>query len=251
MSLDLLILIAVLACVAVWYFRRDRAKERPAAALAQPESPQQPIPTAKAKHVVDPFLEEIASVKHEADAQVENATHAHEQNLEARFSEDLKLKERLSRFDREQDLDQALIGLWEEVKHYPAWIKREDFEKWDKLKLVNVEGSEAGESESISFSHETQRYTISVREWHGMEGDTYADFSLHEDGKEVFGIRCSVQYEEYGTSYRCLDITAFKKRRNWAQLLLDLHRRIRIEENKTSAEFKYFGADEIKSRFEE
>ena len=51
--------------------------------------------------------------------------------------------------------------------------------------------------------------------------------------------------------YRCLDITAFKKRGHWAKLLLEMHRRIQIERNKSSAEFKYSHADEIKTRFEE
>ena len=254
MSLKLLILIAGLAFVVVWYLwylRRDKSKERSAATWSQTELPQQLVTGAKTNHVGDTFWEEIDSAKREADAQMKEVSHAYQEQLEARFLEDLQLKDRLSRFAREHGLDQALISLWEEVEYYPVRSKREDFEKWNKLNLTDIEASETSESKSVSFSHSTQRYTLSKKTWHAMES-SYADFSLQEDGEEVFGISSSVEYGEWGMIiYRCLDITAFKKRGHWAKLLLEMHRRIQIERNKSSAEFKYSRADEIKTRFEE
>lgn len=57
--------------------------------------------------------------------------------------------------------------------------------------------------------------------------------------------------DEYSTSYSCFDVSAFKKRGNWAKVLLQYHGQIQIAQNKSSAELKYFRADEIKSRFKE
>jgi len=78
------------------------------------------------------------------------------------------------------------------------------------------------------------------------EGQSYADFSFLEDGKEVFAIGCSDDYEEYATSYRCFDGSAFKKRGRWAtsgRLLIALstrrphtdHQRAKGDEKRTQA----------------
>ena len=207
------------------------------------DRPRQKTNDAKIGDVADPFLEEIASAKREADVDVDRATQTLERQLENRFSEDLGLKERLSRFAREHELDQALIAVWEEIKYYPSWVKREDFDKWNKLRLTDIEGSDEGEWNSVSFSHNGRRYSLSRKKWQGMAG-TCADFSLKENGVEVFGISCSVDCD-------WLDIVTFKKHGQWAKLLLEMHRLIRIEENKSSTGLKYFRADEIKKRFEE
>ncbi|HEV8328274.1 MAG TPA: hypothetical protein VGQ08_12395 [Nitrospiraceae bacterium] len=66
----------------------------------------------------------------------------------------------------------------------------------------------------------------------------------------MFAIGCTVNYSEYGTSYPCHSISAFKKRGNWAKSLLEHYGRIQIERNKASSQLKYFRAEEIKSRFE-
>lgn len=199
----------------------------------------------------DPFLVEVAAVKRQSDVQIETATREHERELDTRYSDDIELRDRLSQFAKQHELDRSLVYLWKEIEHYPAWSEREDFEQWNKLKLIGISGSRDGEVETVSFSYTGHQYTVSKKSWHGMEGDTYADFSFLEDGAEVFAIGCSVDYGEYDTSYRCHSVSAFKKRGNWAKVLLQLYSRIQIERNKSSSDMKYFRADEIKARFEE
>ena len=97
----------------------------------------------------------------------------------------------------------------------------------------------------------TQRFKVTQRTWSGMESESYADFSFFEDGDEVFAIGCSIDYQEFGTGYSCCNVSAFKKRGNWVKVLLQYYGQIQIAQNKSSAEFKYFSADEIKSRFKE
>ena len=163
----------------------------------------------------------------------------------------MKTKERLSKFARDNGLDKALIALWGEIKNYPAWSTRDDFDKWNKLHLTSIAGSNEGEISSVEFTHDAQRFKLSERKWYGIEGESYSDMSFAEDAEEVFAIGCSVEHGEYETSYQCHGVSAFKKRGNWAKVLLEYYGRIQIERNNSSAEFKYFRADEIKSRFAE
>ena len=196
-------------------------------------------------------LEATTSLTQGGDAVVTTAVKQHERELEQRFAEDVKLKERLSQFARAHELDKALIAFWEEIQHYPAWSSRDDFEKWNRLKLTGLGGSSEGDVKSVKFTRGVQRFKMTERIWSGMEGESYADFAFFEDDDEVFAIGCSMDYGEYANSYRCFNISAFKKRGNWPAVLLEYYGQIQIEKNKSSADFKYFRADEIKSRFEE
>lgn len=247
MSLELIVLVIVGACVAIWYSRHNSAKQR---SFVQP--PQELLqPTAvdiKSPALSDPFLNEIAEAKRQSEEDIEALTRDYERKLEARFSDDVRLKERLSQFAREQELDKALIALWEAVEHRPAeW---EGFSAWDKTESKGESLHERG-IETVSFSHEGCQYLLSKKTSLGEEGDTYAYFSLNEDGAEMFAIDCTENYGEYVNSYTCLSVSAFKKRGKWAKLLLHLYSHIQIQHNKSSYDTKYFRADKIKTRFEE
>jgi len=249
MSVDVFILIVLAACVAYWYSRLAKANKP--STTSQPDQEAVAPSEPQCQSSVDPFLQQIASKKARTDAAVSAALQQHEQELEERFADDVRLKGRLTQFARANELDKALVALWEEIEHYPAWSNRDDFDKWNKLHLSGISGSKEKDTESIEFVQGTQRFKLTQRTWSGMEGESYADFSFFEDGDEVFAIECSVDYDEYGTSYRCFNVSAFKKRGNWAKVLLEYYGQIQIAKNKSSAEFKYFRADEIKSRFEE
>jgi hypothetical protein len=200
---------------------------------------------------MDPFLQDVASTKARTDAAVAAASQQHQRELDQRFDDDSKLKERLSQFARAHELDDALIALWKETNHYPAWSTRGDFDEWNKLRLTDIGGSSEKDTKSVEFTHGAQRYKVRERTWRGIEGESYSDLSFFEEGNEVFAIGCSLDHGEYETSYRCHSISALKKRGNWAQVLLEYYGRIKIERNKSSANFKYFRADEIKTRFKE
>jgi len=244
MNSEALVLIVLAACVAYWYVRRARSDRSP------PPPVPQSIPASPAQTLgeTDPFLQQVASENVRTDAAVTAALQLHEHELEERFADDVKLKERLSQLARVNELDKALIALWENIQHYPAWSSRDDFDKWNKLHLTEITGSSEKGAKSVEFMHGTQHFKVTGRSWSGMEGDSHADFSFFEDGDEVFAIGCLVDYGEY---YRCDGISAFKKRGNWAKVLLEYYGRIQIERNKSSAEIKYFRADEVKARFEE
>lgn len=199
----------------------------------------------------DSFLEQVAFEKKQTESTIAAASKQHEHNLEAQFGDDLKLKARLSEFARTNKLDEALIELWEEIKSYPDLSKREDFDKWNKLRITDVYGSSENKNNSVAFTYGKHGFKAIEHVWRGMDNDECVNYSLFEDGEEVFAIDCSVNYSDYGRCCQCYNIVAFRKRGTWAKTLIEFYGRIQIEQKKRSSEFSYYGADKIKSRFQE
>ena len=243
-----LLIMAAIIAIRVW--RRTLPDEPVPAAANEVAATEQPEPDSAPVEQTEPFLRDVVVAREWADSEVEKTVEAHRQDLDEQFSEDLKLKERLAAFAVEQRLDEAIIDLWQELKHYPASYTLPDFRSTERLRVSNVKASRVNDLESITFTYQGHRYTIAAREWGGM-GDTYRDFALHEDGNEVFGINCSLDQAATAPRYAAYDVTTFRKRGHWARMLLDLHHHLRIRSGIRTAESRYHGAAGIKGRFEE
>lgn len=248
MTTETYLLFVLAAVAAFWFWQKNKPNVTPAPHKAEETPSQSPICEPGE---IDPFLQAIALEKERADSAIKDARNQHEHELETRFANDVKLKERLSKFARDNKLDSALSDLWKEIRHYPAWSSRDDFEKWNKLHLAGISGWKEGDTESVEFSHGNHRFKITERRWYGAEGERYSDMSLYEDSEEVFAISCSIHDKYDVDAYSCHGIAAFRKRGNWPQVILGYHAQIQIERHKLTDGFKYFRADEIKSRFEE
>lgn len=242
-------LLCVLALFALLYW--DWRKLGRSTKLKMSADAEQKPPTLHPKVDIDPFLLQVMDAKAEAAASVAAALMAAEKEFADRHSQDLKLKERLSQFARDHRLDAALIKLWDEIRSYPSWSKRADFAELNKLSLIGIEGTKKGDTQTVQFAHGPQTFKISRRSWMGIEGEDYADYALYEDGEEVFAISCESDYNEHYALDRCLSIDALKKRGNWAKFLLENYAKIEIESQVRVERSKYFGAEKIKSRFEE
>jgi hypothetical protein len=199
----------------------------------------------------NPFPHEIADARHEALDKVRREVADYERDLDGRFANDLQLKAKLSAFARENQLDHALVCLWEEVKNYPAWSRRTDLSEWNKLGVSDLAESETDRKRAVSFSWEGGRYTVNHREWRGIEGETNADLSLFEGEVEVFGISSAINYTEWSSDYQCIDITAFRRKGSWAKLLLHAYTVAEVAQQKADLELRYLGAEEIKKKFQE
>lgn len=229
-----------------WYSHRATPANPPASPEPRPQAAPPPAPPSG-----DPFLEEIISEKQRVDRQIGAATQEHQRQAEERLSEAHEIMERLGQFARDNEQDKTLIALWEEIKHYPSWSQREDFGRWNKLELADVVGSRKENVESVEFTYAGQRFILSARRDHDIVGDSYVELSFYEDGTEVFAIRCS-EHDKYGvTDYLCDYVSAFKKRGNWAKVLLRLYEQIQIAHKKSSADANDLVAKDIKSRFKE
>jgi hypothetical protein len=111
----------------------------------------------------DNLLQQVASEKTRTDAAIAAVSQQHEHELETRFADDVKLREQLSQFARANELDTALIVLWEEIEHYPAWSSREDFDKWNKLHLTDIASSSEKDTKSVEFMYDGQRFKVTTR----------------------------------------------------------------------------------------
>lgn len=231
-----LVVASVVAYEVYRYFRRGKVNN----------------PTTESKFVEDPFLQQIASAQARINKNVAAVRQQHERELEERFANDIQLKERLSRLAEQMGLGKALIALWEEIKDYPRWSTMDDVasDKWNKLRLSGISGTTEGDIESVEFLYGTEHFKVVKRIW-GYERELCADFSLWENNEEVFAISCSVKFNEaYDKIFTHPSVDAFKKQGSWAKVLLQCYEQIRIQEAKVAG-VKYWGADEIKTRFKE
>ena len=108
-------------------------------------------------------------------------------------------------------LDEALIALWEEIKHYPAQSKKDDFDKWNKLNLAGIDSLSGGDINSVEFFHNSQHFKVKERT-KDETPELSINLSFFEDDNEVFAIDCLVNSENEGAGYIYQRISTFKKR---------------------------------------
>lgn len=242
----------MIAGLIYWMWKANHPKK------ASPPTPE-PIsfvkgPGRPAELPVDPFIEEFTRTRLQAEEQAKQEASAYKAKIESEVASDEKLKQRLTKVAIDNALERALPKLYEEIKHYPAWSQREDWPKYNKLSMSGLreEKPEKGSfgDGTVFFTYQGAEYGIHRRSWSGMESESYVDLTLFENGEDVFGGSYGYEYD-YVASYRFIDLKAFKKRGNWATMLVTLSAKIDLESEKSSADFRAQMASDIKSKFAE
>ncbi len=247
MQIELIILVVlavIIVCAVYWYLHR--AKSVNSSSLKFGPTKIEALPET------DPFLQKIASDKADIDKATILAVQQHENELEQRFASDMKhvkIMEQLSQFARVNELDEALIALWEEIKNYPEWSRQEDPDKWNKLNLTGISGLNDKDTSTVEFMRGAQQFRISRRVQSGVK-ETIAGLSLFEDDKEVFAIDCLITSCDEEAKHICQRINTFKRRGNWARAILEYYGQLKIEKKNSLNDVKYFCAAEIKSHFD-
>jgi hypothetical protein len=201
----------------------------------------------------DPFLDAIEAERLNMEQKAKEEQEVYAKAIEAKVLDDEKLKSRLTKFAQENKLDTALVEVWEEMRSYPAWY---DMPSWPELNRMGVENprEEPGKKFSemiLHFTYLGSEYRIAPRELDSSEDDTsYIDLQLLENGEEVFAITCKVFFD-YMTLYRPIDVKAFKKRGNWASMLVQLLAKKKLLSEKSRADWRATAARDIKKRFAE
>lgn len=201
----------------------------------------------------DPFLDRIVADRMSADREAELSLQRYKTDMANQFDEDLKLRARLETFAKEQGLDDGLQILYDTIKHYPAWCLRAN---WNDLNILALEGPVTEDnrdkgSRALTFRYKGVTYGLDIREWNGVEGDRYIDLDLCEHGDKVFGVRCKVDFNRHGDRIRPIQVASFKKKGNWASMLIDVRKIRSIESGRTATGLRYFDAEKIKGNFEE
>lgn len=198
----------------------------------------------------DEFLDKISKQKEKSENEVKKATEAHTIEMSKKYSNDLKLKETLSKFAKDHELDQALIALWEEIQYYNPNDKK------NQTLLLNIynihQKGKDYKDKQISFQWNNVNYTIQYYESSSfISDDPNVDFTLLENDEEKFKINTSHSYTELSNTYYCFGIDTFKKSGNWAEFLLYVWKQLKIKDKNMHEDFKYIGAEDIKKKFEE
>jgi hypothetical protein len=232
----------------MWRANKPKKKpERPEPeGMTFTKGPGQPAPDA------DPFLDAVEAERRAAERKLRMDQEAYRKAIEAQVFNDEYLKTKLTKFAKENKLDIAIAQLWEEMHHYPTWSSRADWPELNKLGIENPREDDAPDfrDKPLHFVYKGTEYTIVPRQWSGVEHETYIDFQLLENGEEVFAVTCAYGYD-YVATYRPISVKAFKKRGNWASMLIQLFAKKEFESEKTSADWRAKAASDIKERFAE
>lgn len=204
------------------------------------------------------FFAKIQNHSTDITKTIKNEIDVYENELNKKFSDDLEKKKRLSKFAQDNKLDEALIAIWNEIKYYPNWSNSEDFQSRNKLMISDCIGSKESKNnekiEIVQFIWEKKPYEIKYIEkkiYLPDDNETNAYFILSEENEEVFSIKTRINYNDYGNSYNCFDISCFKKQGEWYRFLLNSFKVITIQKEKWRVESKYYGAGKIKNNFKD
>lgn len=240
------------AALVWWMWRVNNPKKKPAP-KPEPEGMTFTKGPGKPAQGTDPFLAAVQAERLAVERESQDQAIAYKTTVEAQVADDESLKARLTQFARENRLDTALAQLWDEVSHYPTWSKRADWQQWNKLGITNPREEECKDykNKTIHFEYGGTSYSIVTRQWDGMDQTAFQDFQLLENGEEVFAITCETMYSDYVSWNRPVDVKAFKKRGNWASMLIQLIAKKNLQSEKEHADMRARMAGDIKQRFAE
>lgn len=139
------------------------------------------------------------------------------------FIEAKKIRELAKRkqgLAKEKKLDDLMVKVYEETRHFPSWIKKgRDHVPLFVEEAVYLEDKKYDGSYRLKIKGNV--YEIKQEQSSGLEAETYLTLTLYSDGKKVFEVASSVDYGEWATSYHPFSIGAYKEG-IWEEDLADL-----------------------------
>jgi hypothetical protein len=153
-----------------------------------------------------------------------------------------KVQER-KRIARELRLDKKLVEIYEEIKHYPSWSKRDDWLTCRDFEIEDPQVSEVEHEKTISFDFKENHYSLkyfddgSSTDFDG-EYFHYTKLTLQDNFEnKLIEINISVEYD-YMTVLSPFDITAFVPG-EWMKDFLEGSEQMKCIKKKKELERKY------------
>lgn len=248
-----LVVFGILAVIGYFFGKKEETQKKNGSPVPAPDKP------AQFSKSDDPFIAELQSVKKNAAAELTQTVGNLKAELAQKFQEDIALKAKLTSFAKANELDKAVIAVWDEIKYYPSRNSKGDTENRLNMKeLVEVKSEEKKpkiQQRQIQFTYGNEKYNLRTTEedHQGFAGDDYTTclFELFENEKLVFGVDCRVSIGEWVTSMSAKDFTCVIKAGNWAKMLVEAHYKLQTETAKYQEKNRFYGADKIKGNFEE
>lgn len=148
---------------------------------------------------------------------------------------------------KESGVEHALLrGLWEEVRHWHAWIVRSDFMEEVNFEAANVEASQEkdprgkGKRYEVSFDFKGRRYTIRLHDkgvsYLPDDSERWGEVEFFENGERVLQLGVK---EELSGKWHAISVGAFKSAGgDWMRALLEIDVQIERSHNDLLASYR-------------
>lgn len=193
-----------------------------------------------------PTDEMIEAIKRFRDAARRQSQDAQDAAREALSADKRKLEE-ARKFVTETKIGPALCRVWDEIKPWPAWSKGDDWQRYNKFEVTEVDGAETREKltsvNTVTFRHDNCLFGFRCEENSGSFVDSdYKMLRLFVDynGNRVFGLEVREHYDPSGPmGYRWLepgDVLALRPG-DWVATLVAWEEKIEADYRAWLAEF--------------
>lgn len=138
---------------------------------------------------------------------------------------------RAEKFVKETGVGKALCDILRQIWYFPAWSKRPDFSKNNRIGLSNIEGEDEdalAKNKRVAFDYGQVRFEIRFERHQSHEGPDWATVSLSIDGDPVLKINAHHDLEAEYDDRKLGSVNALRPG-EWVALLVELHEKIKVE----------------------
>lgn len=149
-----------------------------------------------------------------------------------------KEAERRKKLAQEKGLDNLLVDTYDNLRHYPSWIKDSRNKRWIHPSISEAKYVGEKYSYNIQFKFDGKVYKIIREKGFSPEfGDgTWYDLILYLDEKKVFAITEEETSDQYSTYHRPISVNAYIND-SWVDDFKNIHEYDKRVSEETELEF--------------
>ncbi len=203
----------------------------------------------KALQLIEAAVQNLRTILNEQLVLLEESLRSSSGDVHAMVAERKSLARKLK-------LDRKLTEIWEEVKYYPGWAKREE---WPKHRLCEIDDprvDKRDKEQDVSLLLNGHSYTFTYLDKGGttrFDGDYFhqTHLSLRDASNSLLiEIHISVEHDEYGSVLKPFDVSAFIPG-GWIQDFLECYEKFQANKKARDIKQKYDSGKvvELKDKF--
>jgi hypothetical protein len=122
-----------------------------------------------------------------------------------------KLAQQKENEAKQKGLDDLVVKVFDETQHFPSWIKKDS----DYVPKVVSEATYLDEKKTFHGGYiltiNQNKYKITTTESSGYElSDRYLDIEVFENEEKKFEVNCTIDSDQWTTSYSPFSVKAYK-----------------------------------------
>lgn len=203
----------------------------------------------KAQPLIEAAVQNLRTILNEQLVLLEESLRSSSGDVHAMVAERKSLVRKLK-------LDQKLTEIWEEVKNYPGWAKREESLKYRLCEIDDPKAQKRDKEQDISFLLNGHSYMFTYLDEGGTTGFD-GDYLHHThlslcDASDclLIEINISVEHDHYGSALKPFDIMGFIPGA-WIQDFLECYEKFQANKKMRDIKQKYDSDKmaELKNKF--